>query len=170
MDSTHNVNSTLWSRGLSEIMWETKTIISPLPQCLWPPNVVSSHNVTIPFGHVVLRDHATNWNHMTTTTVPMATTLGRMVTNLKWILPIMLTLPFGPVVFQRSCEKLKPLYLHYHSVCGHQTWFLPIMLLYPLVTWSCETTRQTEIIWPLPQCLRPPNLAGWWLVFRGSYP
>ena len=39
---------------------------------------------------------------------------------------------------------------------------LPIMLLYPLVTWPFEITWQTiNTISPLPQCLWQPNLAGW---------
>ena len=52
-----------------KITWQTKTIISPLPQCLWPPNFApnfdlpwraTTHKVTQPFGHVVLQDYVTN--------------------------------------------------------------------------------------------------------------
>ena len=85
------------------------------------------------FDHVVLWDHMTNQNHyIFTTTAPMATKLGRMVTNLEQL--------------------------------------LAILLLYPLVTWSCKITWQTKNISPLKQCLRPPNLARCWRTFRGSYP
>ena len=31
-----------------------------------------------------------------------------------------------------------------------------------------STTK--NIVSPLPQCLWPPNLAGWWLTMRGSHP
>ena len=34
-----------------------------------------------------------------------------------------------------------------------------------LTIWSCKIPWQTKsIISPLPQCLWPPNLAGWWLA------
>ena len=46
----------------------------------------------------------------------------------------------------------------------------PIKVLIPLVTWSCKISWQTKtIIYPLPQCLWPPNLPVWWLTLRGSY-
>ena len=46
-----------------------------------------------------------------------------------------------------------------------------IMLLYPLVLWSWKMMWQTKIIIsPIPQCLWPPNLEGWWLIFTGLYP
>ena len=140
-----------------EITWQTKIITSPLPQYLWPPNLAewwltfrssypwcyytlwshglvssrdklkqlyldyhsayghqtwqddvkpwaaSTYNVTLPFSHMALQDQVTNWKHnISTNTVPMATKLGRMVTNLEQ--------------------------------------FLHIMLLCPLVTWSCKIT------------------------------
>ena len=34
---------------------------------------------------------------------------------------------------------------------------------------SCSSTT-TNIISQLPQCLWPPNVAGWWLTIRGSHP
>ena len=47
---------------------------------------------------------------------------------------------------------------------------LLIMLLYPLVTWSCEITWQTKIITsPLPRYLRPPNLALVWRIICIHY-
>ena len=46
----------------------------------------------------------------------------------------------------------------------------PIKVLIPLVTWSCKISWQTKtIIYPLPQCLWPPDLPVWWLTLRGSY-
>ena len=67
----------------------------------------------------------------------------------------------------RSRGKLKPLYLHYQRVYGHQTWQdgnLPwhLWIHDPLTTWSCEIMWQTKIIiFPLPKFLWPPNLAKW---------
>ena len=47
---------------------------------------------------------------------------------------------------------------------------LPIMLLNPLVTWSCEIKRQTKtILSPLLQCLCPPHLARMWFTMRGFH-
>ena len=43
---------------LSEITWQTKTIISPLPQCLCPPNLVESRLIMRGFNP---RSHMTLW-------------------------------------------------------------------------------------------------------------
>ena len=49
----------------------TTNIISPPPQCPWPPNWhgrhlhgAPTHKVTWQFYHVVMRDHVTNENHL----------------------------------------------------------------------------------------------------------
>ena len=48
------------------------------------------------FRRVVLQDHATNYNdHISTTTVPMTTKPGRLVSYLEGLLPINLPVPFG---------------------------------------------------------------------------
>ena len=40
-----------------------------------------------------------------------------------------------------------------------------------LFTWSCEIMWETwNIVFPLPECLWAPNLVGWWLTLRSSYP
>ena len=45
---------------------------------------------------------------------------------------------------------------------------LPIMLLYLLITWSCEITWHIKtIIFSLPYCQK---LTGLWLTLRGSFP
>lgn len=47
-----------------------------------------------PFDHMVLRDHVTHWNHyISTNAMLMSTMLGRMVTNLEGLLPVMLLDP-----------------------------------------------------------------------------
>ena len=47
---------------------------------------------------------------------------------------------------------------------------LPIKSYEFLITWSCETTWKTKtIISIIPQCLWPPNLAGWWVTLTGYY-
>ena len=48
---------------------------------------------------------------------------------------------------------------------------LTMKLYNALMMWSCKVTWQTNtIISLLPDCLRPPNLAGWQLTLTGSYP
>ena len=48
---------------------------------------------------------------------------------------------------------------------------LTIRSLIPLITWCCKVTWQTKtIISPIPQCLWPPNLLGWWLTLSCSDP
>ena len=50
----------------------------------------------------------------------MATKLGRMVTNLKKLLPkMLLSLWLHDLV--RSRDKLKPLYVHFHKIYDHKT-------------------------------------------------
>ena len=100
-----------------EITWQTKTFISPQPShCLprspdklealylhyrsvydhqtWQDDDLSwalpTHKITRPFKHVFLRNHVTNWKHISTAAVSMATKLGRMVTYLEGLLPIKL--------------------------------------------------------------------------------
>ena len=83
--------------GTCKIMWKTKTIISPLTRCLWPQNFVGwwlnwrapNHKVIQCSNHMILQSCLTNKNHyISTTRVPMATKLGRMVICLDRLLPI----------------------------------------------------------------------------------
>ena len=75
----------------------TRNVIFPLPQCLRPPNLAcvdllwgaSTHKITWSFDHVFLQGHVTNKKHYnSTTTVPKATKLCRMVTYLERLQPI----------------------------------------------------------------------------------
>ena len=70
----------------------------------------------------------------------------------------------------RSCDKLKWLYLYYHSpmttnfcrMVNYLYGLLPMKSHGSLITWSCKIIWQTKIIIsPLPQCLWPPTSAGW---------
>ena len=74
----------------------------------------------------------------------------------------------------RSRERLKPLYLHYHSVYGHQIWWdgnLPLGALnHKAVQRSNHVVLQGHvtkkiIISLLLGCLRSQNLAGWALSY-----
>ena len=48
--------------------------------------------------------------------------------------------------------------------------FPPIKLHDPLNNWSCKIVCQTKIRTPLPECLWPPNIAGWQLTLMSSCP
>ena len=114
--------------------------------------------------------------NISTTTVCMSTKLGRMVTNLQQLLPIIL-LYLWLCVLERSFDKLKT-YLHQHDACDHQTWRgvpyherIPSIKSHdPWITWSCKIMWQTKaIISPLPWCQWLQNLAGVQLTMKG-YP
>ena len=71
----------------------------------------------------------------------------------------------------RWYDKQNMLYDHYRNVYGHQTWqsWLAMRGAHPQIsmtlwfTWSCED-RMTTIISSRAQCLKLPNLAGYWLI------
>ena len=72
-----------------------------------------------PFDYVVLQDHVTKQNHyISTIRVPMATKLGRMVTHLDELAPT----KSHHLLITWFCDKLKPLYLLYHSAYDPQIW------------------------------------------------
>ena len=73
-----------------KIIWQTKIIITPLPKWLWSPDfagswlaLMGSCKVTWPFYHMFLWGHVTKDDYISTTTVPMATKPGSVVTCLK---------------------------------------------------------------------------------------
>ena len=70
----------------------------------------------------------------------------------------------------RSRDTLELLYLYNHNGYGHQTCHGGVLswgafthkATWPMVKWQTKT-----IVSPLSKCLWPPNLAEWWLMFRG---
>ena len=83
-----------WSFGyvVLQDQWPTKNITSRLPECSWPPKLA-----------------------------------GWWLTFLIWSYPLrshylISYLTLWSRDLARSCENLKPSYLHYHSAHGHQTW------------------------------------------------
>ena len=99
---------------------------------------------------MVLQGHVTNENHyISTTRVPMATKLRRTVTYFDGLLRLK---SHGLV---RLRNKLKLLYLHYHSAHGHQTWrmmtylegLLTINSFRALITWSCKVTDKRKSLY-----------------------
>ena len=82
---------TTWS---CKVTWQTKTIISPLALCLWPPNG------EIPCQALIIESYKTlttwpckvTWQkilYISITRVPKANKLGRMMTSLDGLWPIM---------------------------------------------------------------------------------
>ena len=72
--------------------------------------------------HVVLPSHVTNENdYISTTRVPMATKLGRMVAHLDSCYP-QSHMTLWSRDLARFSDKPKPLYLHYHSANDLKTW------------------------------------------------
>ena len=75
-----------------DITWKDKTIISPVSQCLWSPNLVGwwliliyvylNHRATQRSDHI-LQTHVTNENHIYTTRMPMAPNLVELWYTLK---------------------------------------------------------------------------------------
>ena len=126
--------------------------------------------VTFPFAHVILWDHLINWNHyISTTTVPMATKLDRMVTYLNGLVPVKshshLITWFCKITWQTKIIK-SSLPLSTASKLDRMITYLdellPIKSHVPLITWSCEITWQNKTtIFSLSECLWLPNLAGW---------
>ena len=95
--------------------------------------------------------------------------LGRIMTNLHGLLPIMLLYLFWSHDFLRSYEKLKVLYLHYHYVCDRQTWQgydLPWGDKTHKVTWPLNHVVLQD---PLRQSLWLSNLAGWFMQWGSSF-
>ena len=102
------------------ITWQVKTITFPLPQCLWPWNLVGWLHIlksSQPISHTTPRSRDLTKSrdknhHFSTTRVPMATKLDRIVAHLNGLLPI-----------------------KFHN---------------PLIKWSCKTMWQAKtIIFPL---------------------
>ena len=81
----------------------------------------STHKVACSVDHVILQGHLTNKNYfLSTTRVPMATKIDRLMTYLDGLLPI----KSQNLLITWPCEinKLKQLYVQYHSPYGQQTW------------------------------------------------
>ena len=137
------------------------------------PSWAPTHKIIWPFDHVVLWDHTTKKSHfISTTTVPMATKLSRVVSYLQALQTIKLYHAF----ITWSCKatwqsktiiiQLPQCLCHQFWKDGKLSWWTPTRKSNdPLIRWSCEITWQTKtVIFPLGQCIRPPNLAGCWLT------
>ena len=102
-----------------QITLQTRTIIYPLQQCLWPLNLAGWW-LNMKSFH---RDHMTNWNHyILSVTLPSTTKLDRVV-KLLFKEPIFMQ-SYDPSITW-SCEitcQTKTLFLQYHNTNAHQIW------------------------------------------------
>ena len=121
-----------WSCKWScKITWQTKIIITPLPEWLWSPNLVGwwltlSTLIVRPLAHMVLLDHMTNSNnYLSTTTVSMATELGMLVRYLEGLLLLLSPHPLN-------------------MLCNLITWQTKIIsLLQHDIPWKASTHKDT---------------------------
>ena len=113
----------------------------------------------------------TNSNHyIFTTTVPMVTKPGKLVTCHEGLLPIMILHPLV-TCFCKIMWQTKTIFI-YHKIYAHKTWQDGDLTWQPFthkvkwpVTWFYEITWQIKNISLLSQCLRPQDLVGLeWLL------
>ena len=101
--------------------WQTKKIVSPLTEWLcnqtWQnvnlPWWASTHKVTWPFNHVACKITWQTKKIISTTTILMATKVGRVVTHNEELSLIQLH-DLSITWFVRSRDKLNISYLHLH--------------------------------------------------------
>ena len=80
----------------------------------------SFHTVTRPFNNMVFQDHVKNRCYISTTTLPMTTKPGRVVTYNEELPSIKLQDPLTTwsCIVARLRYKLNTLFLHYHNDYG----------------------------------------------------
>ena len=127
---------------------------------------------------MVLQGHVTKKAHyISTTRVPMATKLGRMVIYLDGILSLKSKNPlitWSCHITWQTKTIISPL-LQWPWPPNVVAWWLTLKDSYRLVTrsfnvWSCLITSQSKrIISLLLQNLWPPNLARWWYTMKSYH-
>ena len=161
-----------------DITWQAKTIISSLSQ----HTTKIGRMVTYLEGHTMLqsRGFAKSFDKRKSLYVYYQSTYGYQTWQNGDILweasNHKVILRFDHVLFQSHVIE-KSLYIHNQSgypykigrMLTYLDEFLPIKSHHPLITWSCKITWQTKtILSPLPQCLWPWNIVGWWLILKGA--
>ena len=129
---------TTWSR---EVTWQVKSLISPIPQSLWPPILTRRWlmmRITQPLCHMTLWPRVT-WSHVTKWELSISSSKSSMINKLS-------------------------------RVVTNDQGNSPIVSHDSLTTKSREVTWQTKNkIYSLAQRLWPPNLAGRRLIMRGIH-
>ena len=144
-----------------EISWQTKTIISPLPRCLSPPNLLrvwltmrgsQSYRTTWRYIRVILQ---IKWRSKNISPLPQC--LGnktRRDDDKSWEAPTRNNAqPFDQLVLRDHVTNKNisalPRWLWSQNLAF---WWLKSHD-YIITTRSCEIMRQTKSIYRLPQCL-----------------
>ena len=135
----------MWSY---KVTWQTKIIVSLLPECLRPPNL-AGWLVTL-MGCYLL-SHMTLWSHISTMTLFLATELGRMVTYLEGFLTIKshnALVIWSYKVTWKTKIILKKIAYGYKlgRMITYLDEFLPVKLHSSLITWSCKIMWQTKTV------------------------
>ena len=124
---------------------------------------------------MVLQGYLKNENcYISATTRPMATQIGKVVTYYEKLYTHKVITPFKHVVTWGYMINLK--HLHYHNVCGHQTWHdgykeeLPSLKSHdPFIMYSCNVACQIKCLISPPQWLRSPSMAGGCIQWGASF-
>ena len=164
-------------------MLQTKSIISPQLQDLWPPNLAGRW-FTLKGSYPC---YSTLWSRVLATSSYKLKPLYFYYHNAyglktwpdvyKTLWTMKVTRLFEPGL-ARSDDKLNMLYLLYHISYGNQTWqggnmnekLHSIKLQDPLMTWSCKIAWQIQyVISLLPQDLSSLKLGRWWVTVRGFH-
>ena len=162
----------------------TKNIISPLPQCLWLPNLVGwwltmrgSHILSyMTLYQVVFWYNVTNWSrYISTITRCMTIKLGRVVTYREWLLPIRTGAPthkvtcfFDQMVLEVAWQIwcyistwIRSIATKYGKVVNYCEGLPPLESHDPLMTWSCEITWQIKNMSTTTMPLTTKLVGGW---------
>ena len=124
-----------------KITWQTKTIISPIPQRLHPPNLT---------GWWLTIRNSRSESHKTLWPCDIPRSRG----NLK------------SLYLRYHSAHDNQTYLD-----GELPWGVSNQSYNTFIMWSCKVMRQTKtIIYPLSECLQPLNLEGWYIILRHSCP
>ena len=161
-----------------EIIWQIKTsTTSAYSHQIWQdgdqPSGTPTCNITLPFGHVVLKDDETNEKHISITTMPMTIKPAEVWLTMKSSYQ-QSHMTFKSRGLVRLRDKLKSLYLHFYNVYGHKAWHdgdLTWTASHDFkITWSCKITWQTKfIIYQTLQCLWLSGLAGCRYIMRSFF-
>ena len=113
--------------------------------------------VTQPIEQVVTWGYVMNWKHTSTTTMPMATKLGKVVGYVQW------GFKDPEKLWEAYVQRLWELNLPCNLL---NAWSMTNRKSFASTTWNHQSWQRSH----LSQYLLSPNLWGWWLTARGANP
>ena len=150
------------------------------PQCLWPPNLAewwltlmgnSQCYSTLGSSHVVrrLRDKL-KWLYLhDDLTYGYLTWQGYDFKSHDLLIPRSCEIMWQSKTFISELPQSMSMGTKLSRLLNYFEWLLLIKSHDHIITRSCEITRQTKNISPLPHCLWPQNLAGWWWLTLSDF-